>query len=292
MGKSLPRMSGRDCCARLLALGLLAAGCHNSKHSDVSASFGAAEAMKILYANYNASAQTSQAALPKEKTPFPDAGEQQMTVKMLFSAFTNDDNEQHFVLVTYAVPRDEGFECHACAPTIGMGIFSHKGPEWAPDASNRAITISGGWGKPPTDIRLVQVGPKRHAVEIKDVGGGQGETTVVLQLLVPWNGTVNLGLERIIADDNRGACDSDGGLPCYAHRRTLNFIRKDDTDYDQLELKLEGTDLPPDSGPAMRARNVSGLETLRFENGKYVQISRSGDLTIDDDAVAERENLK
>jgi hypothetical protein len=287
--------------ALLSAVLILASGCHKqtselpSDQSETNGAFDIAQAMKMFYGNYDVNKQTSVASLPKGKSRFPAAGEEQMTVRMLFSAFSGDTGAQRFVIVTYAVPTsDETFDCHACAPIIGMAVFSQKGLKWTIDASNRAVTFSGEWGKPPADIQLVQIGPNHHAVKVIDVGGGQGETTQVLDLLVPWNGTVNLGLQRIIADDDKGGCGpSGGGLPCYANRRTVTFIPKDKVEHYDLELKLMGTDLPvSDAHASRRARKVNGLEILKFENGKYIQVSRQGDLTYVDDAVARQEDLK
>ncbi len=279
---------------------IFTSGCHRQstelfpEQSGTNEALDIAQAMKMLYGNYDAKKQTSVASLPKEKSGFPATGEEQMTVRPLFHAFSNDAGAHNFLLVTYAVPAsDESYECHACAPTIGMAVFSQKGMKWMIDASNRAVTSAGEWGRPPTDIQLVQIGPNRQAVKIIDVGQGNGETTAVLYLLIPWNGTVNLGLERIVADDDKGACSSRGGLPCYANRRTVRFIRKSKIEYYNLELKLSGTDLPvSDAAASRRSRKVNGLETLKFEDGKYVQASRQGDLTNVDRVVAEREGLK
>ena len=279
---------------------IFTSGCHRQstelfpEQSGTNEALDIAQAMKMLYGNYDAKKQTSVASLPKEKSSFPATGEEQMTVRPLFHAFSNYAGAHNFLLVTYAVPAsDESYECHACAPTIGMAVFSQKGMKWMIDASNRAVTSAGEWGRPPTDIQLVQIGPNRQAVKIIDVGQGNGETTAVLYLLIPWNGTVNLGLERIVADDDKGACSSSGGLPCYANRRTVRFIRKSKIEYYDLELQLSGTDLPiSDAAASRRARKVNGLETLKFEDGKYVQASRQGDLTNVDRVVAEREGLK
>jgi hypothetical protein len=281
----------------LLATGhVLASGCHKQspaiylEQSDTNEAFDIAQAMKMLYGNYDVKTRTSAAALPKEKSSFPTSGEEQMTIRMLFSAFSRDAGAQSFVLVTYAVPASkQDFDCHACAPTIGMAVFSQKGLKWSIDASNRAVTSSPEWGKPPTDIQLVQVGPNRRAVQFIDVGGGQGETTAMLQLLIPWNGTVERGLQQIIADDNKGGCDSRGGLPCYANHRSVKFIRNDDVEFYDLELKLTGTDFPlSDTSAPMRARKVQGLQIFKFENGKYVQVSRQGDLTSVEDFMQKR----
>ena len=287
-----------NCSSAFLATLLtLASGCYKQspalspERSDANEVFDIAQEMKMLYGNYDLKTQTSVTSLPREKSSLPAAGQQQMTARALFNAFSGPKS---LVLVTFAVPAsDETFDCHACSPTIGMAVFSLKGLKWTMDASNRAVTFAGEWGKPPTDVQLVQIGPNRHAVKVIDVGRGNGETTAVLQILIPWNGNVNLGLERIIADDDKGGCDARGGLACYANRRTITFIPKDNVEYYDLELKLTGTDLPiSDAAASKRARKVNGLETLKFENGKYVQISRQGDLTYVDDAVAKREDLR
>jgi len=205
-----------------------------------------------------------------------------MTVRTLFYTLSGDPAAPNFVLLTYAVPAsDEKYYCHACAPTIGMALFSQKGAGWIMTASKRAVTDAGGFGKPPTDIGLVEIGVNHQAIKIIEVDEGNGETTAVLLVLVPWKGTVNLGLERIVADDDAGSCGArESTLPCYSNHRTFEFLRDEKTDYFEVELKLWGTDLPlSESKHSNRARAVLGLETLKFDNGKYVQVSREGDLT-------------
>ena len=277
---------------------VLASGCRkqtaelSNDRSEVSQAFNVPQAMKAFYGNYGVNTQTSAASLPKEKSSFPAAGEEQMTIRMLFNAFIGSAGAQSFVLVTYAVPTSgQTFDCHACAPTIGMAVFSQKGLKWTIDSYSRAITSSGEWGKPPTNIELVQIGPNRRAVKVVDIGEQNGETTALLQLLIPWNSTVNLGLERIIADDNEGICDPNGGLPCYANHRSATFIRDDHVEFYELELKLTGTDFPlSDKSGNARARKVRGLETFKCENGTYLQISRKGDVTSVEDFIRKRKD--
>src|SRR5216684_3560760 len=45
----------------------------------------------------------------------------------------------------------------------------------------------------------------------------------------------------------------------------------------ELDSDFTGTELPVSDGPGGNPRKVSGLDVLKFENGKYVQVSRSGD---------------
>jgi len=250
-----------------------------------------AQAMRMFYGNYDAKNQTSVTRLPKNKTSLPSPGGEQMTVRVLFKSSVGDPSAQTLFLLTYAVPSsDETYYCHACAPVIGMAFFSRSDGKWTMAASNRAVTFAGEFGKPPTDIEVVKVGLNHMATKIVDVGKGNGETTAVLDLVIPWNHTVNLGLQRVVADDDKGACDPTG-LPCYENHRTVDFVRCDDAEYFDVELKLSGTDLPLDgSSRQHRSRKVSGLEIFRFDNGTYRRVSKEGDRTYLDETVVKRKN--
>jgi hypothetical protein len=261
------------------------------KNSKTGEAFGVAQAMRMFYGNYDVREQTSITRLPKNTTSLPDPGDEQMTVRVLFKSFVGEPFARRLFLLTYAIPsNDETYECHLCAPVIGMSVFNWNGGKWTMDASNRAITLAGEWGKPPRHIELVQIGSNLTGVKIVDVSKGNGETTALLDILVPWNHTVKLGLQRTIADDDKGLCDPTG-LPCYQNHRTINFVRYDDAEYFDIELKLTGTDLPlNDSNPQSKSRKVSGLEIFRFDNGTYRLVSQDGDRTYFDDAVAKRKN--
>ena len=245
--------------------------------------------MRTFYGNYDVTTQTSITQLPKNTTSLPGPGEEQMTVRVLFHSFVGERIARNFFLVTYAVPtNDDTYQCHLCAPVIGVSVFIWSGGKWTMDASNRAVTFAGEWGKPPRHVELVQIGSHRSAVKIVDTGKGNGETTAVLDMLVPWNHTIKLGLQRTIADNDKGLCDPTG-LPCYQNHRTISFTPHDDAEYFDIELKLTGTDLPLNNPtPQNRSRKVSGLEIFRFANGIYSLVSQEGDRTFFDEAAANR----
>lgn len=255
----------------------LASGC--SKQSGTSKPFDVTQAMQMVYSNYDVKTQTSAALLPEYEGVSQSDTEKQMTVRAVLSTFSVEAGVPIFILVTSANPPN--YDCHACAPTIGMAVFSQKGPKWEIAAFNRAVTYAGGWGQPPVDIQLVQIGRSRHAVQVKNVSGGQGEATAILELLIPWNGTITRGLRRVVSDAY--ACgDGGGGLPCYANERTVKFIASGKAEYYDLQVELTGTDLVEGNGTPMRAQEVHGTEMLKFEKGKYVQVSRQGDITMAD----------
>ncbi|MGB2592861.1 MAG: hypothetical protein WAJ96_19575 [Candidatus Acidiferrum sp.] len=246
--------------------------------------------MKMFYGNYDPGKNASVTSIPRDKTSLPGPGDVQMTVKTLFSSLSGNPGQREFVLLTYAAPSREGYDCHACAPVIGMAVFSEEGSKWSMDASNRSVCISGAFGNPSKNIEIVQIGRRQLAAKIIDVGGGQGETTAVLQLLVPWRGTLNLALQRVIGDDDQGGCGEDaGGLPCYANHRSVTFRKKETAEHYDLELELSGTDMPLSRGnPSTGARQVGGTEIYTFQDGKYVRTSMQGDTTFLDDFVAKQ----
>ena len=280
----------------LLSFLVLASGSHGrqepislSKNPVTADAFDVAQAMRMFYGNYDVRSRTSITQLPKNTTSLPAPGEEQMTVGVLFHSFVGEPSARSLFLLTYAIPsEDETYDCHACAPVIGMSVFTRNGGTWTIDASNRAVTFAGEWGKPPRDIELVKIGSNLTAVKIVDVGKGFGETTAVLDILVPWNHTVKLGLQRVVADEYE-PCDP-GGLPCYENHRTISFVRHDGTEYYDIELKLSGTDLPLNDSTFRRSRKVSGLETFRLVDGIFIKVSKEGDRTSFDETVAKRKN--
>lgn len=270
--------------------------CQPSQTADTPEAFDIAQAMTMLYGNYDTDKDTSTVSFSESELAPEHSGwtaGEPMCVRPLFHAFSGDAGARTFVLLTYAVSDcDQDSYCHACNPAIGMAMFSQEGRRWVMTASNRVVTSAGDYGNPPTDIKLIQIGSNRPAVKIIDFGGGQGEGTQVLLILAPWNRTVNLALERAVFDTDGGNCadpkSDDSRLPCYENQRTYTFLPDGNADYYKLVLKLSGTDIPSCNSPEdCRLRRVRGTETWKFENGKYVLVSRQGDVASIDSGFDE-----
>jgi hypothetical protein len=271
----------------------------SSQKKPIHPAFDVAQAMKMFYGNYDEA--TRKSTMPNSHNNGLNAfdfGAEQIAASPLFHTFTQEAAVQSFVLVTYGIPLDKMYDCHACAPVIGMAVFSNIGEQWVMTASNRAVTQAGAWGKPETHIHLARIGPAHYGVVINDSGSGNGEATTVLLLLIPWKNTVNVGLERIIADDDAGMCGELSTLPCYSNSRRITFLLEGKDEFYKIKLSLVGTDYVNDSNsksgtaPVLPKRRVRGVEILALKEGKYVQLSRSGSLTTLDQAVADREHLK
>ena len=86
----------------LAAMFVLVSGCRKpSERPKANNAFDIPQAMTMFYGNYDVTMQTSVASLPKENGSLPAAGEEQMTIKVLFNGLGGDADAQRFVLVTY-----------------------------------------------------------------------------------------------------------------------------------------------------------------------------------------------
>jgi hypothetical protein len=259
--------------------------------------FGVAEAMKMFYGNYDEKTQSS--TMPSSGND--DFGAlkddtKQIAFGPLFHAFTEEDGIPSFMLITYGLPVDKPYDCHLCPPVIGMAVFSRMSNHWVMTASNQELAEVGSFGKPETHIQLVRIGPRRHGVAITNHESGNGEYSASLLILTPFEDKVTVALDRAVANNDSGDCGKDSPWPCYSNKRIVTFLRDGDAEFYRLKLRLTGTDYVvsesrPESHPIFTRRQVQGLEILRLENGKYVQILRKGDLTNADGNPADISHL-
>ena len=97
-------------------------------NSETGEAFDVVQAMRTFYGNYDVIRQTSITQLPKNTTSLLAPGEEQMTVRVLFHSYVGEAVARNLFLVTYAVPsNDDTYQCHVCAPVIGMSVFSWSG---------------------------------------------------------------------------------------------------------------------------------------------------------------------
>jgi hypothetical protein len=232
---------------------------------QVPAGFDIAFAMNALYGNYDAAAGTSISTAPTtglEYTNFQPG--QKVNVKPFFAAASTTGE---VFLATFAVPADGGFDCHACAPLIGAAVFVKSGDAWKLEASEKPDIIFGQYGAPPM-AQLFQFGPRHTGIELSYTYGGQGVTDSHVIFLVAWNAGFSQAWSEIVSSDNSGYCGAQAPSPCYAYHVELKFEEGVVTGYDDLTVTTTGTDLSSDSPSGVRS--VTGVQHLRFSDGKYV----------------------
>ncbi len=233
---------------------------------QVPAGFDIAFAMNALYGNYDAAAGTSTSTAPMtglEYTNFQPG--QKVNVKPFLAAAYPAANE--VFLATFAVPADGEFECHACAPLIGAAVFVKSSDSWKLEASEKPDIIFGQYGVPPT-AELFQFGPRHSGIELSYTYGGQGVTDTHVIFLVAWKGGFSQAWSGIVSSDNSGYCGAQAPSPCYAYHVDLKFEEGGVPRYDDLTVTTTGTDLASDSQSGIKS--VTGVQHLRFSDGKYV----------------------
>jgi hypothetical protein len=245
--------------------------------------------MRMLFGNFNAKTESSDYDVP-QTTVLDLTGSNfkigdEIVVQPLRTLDTNENGKRKVILLTFAVPKDTfgaghrwDFDCHACAPLIGVAVFVHGDAGWNVESSRTVISSGGEFGHPPDEFRIVAVGPHRIGIEMTDGYSGQGEETISKVIMVAWNGKVNMALRYVAADNNKGACGPDAdGMPCYANHRRLEFVTDANRDYSEILLRLSGTDLT-ETAP-YRSKAVRGWERFTFEHGKYKMVEHLGDTT-------------
>jgi hypothetical protein len=275
----------------IASLSLHAQAAKSKSTPHLPASFDLGSAMSTLFDNFDPKTESSQSSIP-QNTVFDLKGSgfkigDEIVVQPLWASTVVENGKHKVVFLTYSVPKSRyghgatdlnNFECHACAPLIGAAIFVRIGDRWQVESSRAVVSRGGGWGDPPSDFRIIAIGPHRIGIEISDGDTGGGETTTVKTIVVPWKGKVNEALRYETTNDNKGDCGIEKDeLPCYSNRKRLSFIPKANHDYFDILLTLSGTDMT--EVEPYRAKVVRGLERLTFEDGYYRTKERVDDRT-------------
>jgi hypothetical protein len=272
---------------------------------DGHAPFDESEGMRTLFGNYEPRSGTARSTVPNDRT-FDlngsgfEAGDE-LVVRPFWRSAYKAGGVQKMVLLTYAVPFDpdwkpivaghQPFDCHACAPLIGVAIFAWSNMKWSLEASRSLVTRAGSLGLPPSAVRLVKIGRDRTGVELTDVYEGQGTTTTSKQIVALPGSRVSKVLNLLVAEDDHGGCDSrqpSDEPSCYSYRKSITFRQGANADYYDIYAVLRGTDY----GDDLSVHKVSGVEIFRFSDGGYKCISRRGSVTSTEQAIGKTESDK
>jgi len=240
--------------------------------------FSRDEALKQIYSQYDAENKTAQWVCTKgQEQDKPHEGwlcwKEYATVSVSVELIA-EVQEGTTYLVTSAKPANfpDNYECHACAPAIGVGVFAWKGQHWVLKSANPAVGFYGGWGSPPR-IELVQVGPEKHGVLLSDSDIGGGFATSGKVLLMPLDRTVAEVWRIEDEQDDFGAYDpTDKFAPQASYRSSAAFIfyaiNMDDggiADYYDIEVISRGNS----SKDLIHLKPENWTEIYRFKDGKY-----------------------
>jgi hypothetical protein len=175
--------------------------------------FSQTEALKQIYSQYDMQKKTAQWVCIKdqEQSAWPCSDEyKKVSVSVLLMSQVVEGGFKKTYLVTSAKPINTNMEydCHACAPAIGFGVFAWQSQHWVLQSVNAAVGLYGGWGSPPS-IDLVRIGPEKHGLILHVGSTGQGYTEAFARLLAPSGNSVNEIWSVEEEQDNLGTIDPD-----------------------------------------------------------------------------------
>ncbi len=242
--------------------------------------------MKSLFASWDQESGSAKSVVPNDHAADLSGSQfksgDPLVVRPFWSHVYWSEGKLRAVLLTYAVPFDpswtpavpggEPFSCHACTPLLGVTVFLWSGGEWKAEASRQTVSRIGAWGRPPSPVQLIKIGPKTMAVRINDDYEGGGTTTRNIQI-IPLDGGISTALHITLGEDNSGGCEphqpSDEPV-CYRNKTTVTLRDGPNPDYYDIWTVLHGTDY--DEGQARGVHRVSRKQVYRFVNGAYEKI--------------------
>ena len=241
------------------------------------------DALRQLYRNYDPEKNTAQWDCPKEQnSEGPHTGwlcwaeYSPVSVEVLLMAEVGED-ETYLVASAKPAHAPAGYDCHACAPAIGVAVFAAREGKWTLQSANPAVGFYGGWGAPP-DINLVNVGLGKRGLLLSTEGIAQGFAWSSKVLLMPVGTTVAEVWSIQDEQDNSGAYDPDDKpfkqVP-YRSSAAIRFYIADPNDadssgYDEIEVISRGNS----SKDLVHLKPENWTEIYHFKDGKYKLLSR------------------
>ncbi len=252
---------------------LLTAGCASHQATKVAelGAFDTRAAMRTLFANFDTVIRASLYRVPKGIVQDPNfANKDEIRARSFFVQDTAENGIHKYYMLAWAKPAGQPFDCQGCAPVISAAVFVPGNNGWQLESVSRAAIVFGDFGKPP-EAQLVQVGPQHHAFLLRYTTT-LAKTTTYEALLVPSKENVRDAMQWVAKDSNQDDCG--GAYPCFGYQRDLKFVPGANSEFDDIVLTLSGTDMT--QKPPFSLHKASGVERLRFENGKYVEFENSG----------------
>lgn len=228
--------------------------------------FDSGKALELIYGNFDPKKKYAKWIVTKEEAE----NLQKLGSGISGTVFTSSASAQKYqyteggiqkllFITATAPPR---FDCHACAPLVGGGLFSKTNDGWQLDSETKYITTMGSYGSIPTG-KLVPIGPDRQGIVFHQgylAQGIQGEGVVII-------GYTNATLRELISineyggnNEGAGCRDTSGGsgdsgagsdtsefsMPCYSYSSKIDFKAGANPDYYDLVVVTTGTRLGDD----------------------------------------------
>jgi hypothetical protein len=228
------------------------------------------EALKQLYRDYDPATKTAHWISTKgqqqeQHEGWPCSEEYaKVSVTVELSTQVVEHGTEKTYLVASAIPSGDShdFECHSCAPAIGVAVFAWREMRWELESARAAVGWFGEWGGAATS-QLVAIGPALHGVILWSGFSGQGYHESVKYLLAPLGSSVDEVWKLYDEQDDSGAFDPNdksGQHRLYYAEVAFKFVYVGDGDYYDILAMSRGTD---DKGKA------NWTKQYRLRDGQY-----------------------
>jgi hypothetical protein len=180
-------------------------------------------------------------------------------VSLAFEAsYIERDQDKHVVLLRITPRPAEQYDCHACTPLIGGGVFRWSGTKWVVESSSRII----GWGNPFGEtFTVVEIGPDQHGILDSIADAFQGYETRSIRLIVPYKGAFRSALTIGFSErPGAGACENRSTAEQYADIR----FRRADSELFEVDTKLQFN-----HGSCAKLSVRKQIRRYRFSGGQY-----------------------
>jgi hypothetical protein len=246
--------------------------------------FSQTEALKQIYNQYDAEKKTAQWVCTKAQQAEPlhegwlcwkEYATVSVSVELMVEVKEGDTEKVYLAASAKPANFPDHYECHACAPAIGMGVFVWQEQHWVLQSANAAIGFYGAWGDPP-GIELVKIGPEKHGVMLSIDDLAQGYAWSTRTLLATVDRTVKEIWSIQDEQDNLGAIDPDdkeNDQTPYKSAATFKFFpakNESSMEYFDIEVISTGNDREDFNHPI---KPENWTEIYRFKGGKYKLLS-------------------
>lgn len=181
------------------------------------------------------------------------------------------EGEPHQLLVTETLERNaDGWEdCHACAPILGVALFSEIDNAWFIRSLKKNVESVGSWGKLP-EQKLMTLGKENYGIRMEHGYTAQGITVNQMMLVGMVEGKYQVILNQETGFSNEGMYYDDFH-PEMAYSYTTAIESQEGENPNWLDLVLTTTGKRPQdmSKPDQNIATFNERKVFSFVKGKY-----------------------
>ena len=184
-------------------------------------------------------------------------------VRTAFDSQITEDGIERHVIITYSVPAEGFFQCHACAPLIGGAVFKRSADGWIIESQNKYITVIGKWGKTEKEnIAIIEIGSGRYGVLFRGSDIHQGYMSNYISLIVPYKNSLVESLQFFVEGPSIDECTGSSWEQDIELSTVRN--RKDRDGYYIMKASIRYN-----KGDCGHVRPVKERRSYYFNKGKY-----------------------